>query len=66
MVIPPEDEAQLLEASIFMDDNECNTMIRAAKESRGLPLEQVVKKLSASVADFSAAARAKFNRSGEY
>ncbi|WP_218103877.1 RraA family protein [Paenibacillus hemerocallicola] len=33
LAIPPEDEARLLEAARYMDDNECNTVIAAATES---------------------------------
>ena len=35
IVIPPEDEKNLLEASVFMDSNECQTIIPAARDVLG-------------------------------
>ena len=42
LAVPPEDEAGLLEATRFMDANECETVIPAARGSAGLPLDQVI------------------------
>jgi regulator of RNase E activity RraA len=60
MVIPPEDEARLLDAARFMDTNECNTVIVAARGSAGLPAEEVLRRLEKARAEFRAAADAKF------
>ena len=37
IVIPPEDQPRLLEAARFMDSNECNTVIPAARASAAEP-----------------------------
>ena len=51
LAIPPEDEAGLLDAARFMDANECDTVIPAARGAAGR---------------FGEAARAKFGRKGEW
>jgi regulator of RNase E activity RraA len=66
LVIPPEDEARLLEAARFMDTNECRTMIAAARDTAGLAREEALKQLESAVAAFSEAAGKKFNRRGEF
>jgi 4-hydroxy-4-methyl-2-oxoglutarate aldolase len=60
MVIPEEDEALLLEAARFMDTNECQTVIAAAREAAGLPLDEVVARLEAAKREFSDNVKAKF------
>ena len=47
LVVPEEDEARLLDAARFMDSNECNTVIAAARSSQGLPFDEVVARLEA-------------------
>jgi 4-hydroxy-4-methyl-2-oxoglutarate aldolase len=66
LVIPEEDEAPLLEAARFMDTNECHTLIAAARESAGLPLDEVVARLEAARRDFGENVREKFKRRGEH
>lgn len=66
LAIPAEDEAQLLEASRFMDTNECETVIPAARETSGLPLEEVLARMEAAGREFGAKAQAKFQRRGEF
>jgi hypothetical protein len=58
-VIPEEDEKQLLEASVFMDQNECNTVISAAREPAS-SYEEMVKHLEQASANFKKAAIEKF------
>ena len=60
MAIPPEDEARLLDAARFMDTNECNTVIAAARGSAGLPVEEVLKNVERARAEYRAAADKKF------
>ena len=60
MAIPPEDEARLLDAARFMDTNECNTVIAAARGSAGLPAEEVLKNVERARAEYRAAADKKF------
>ena len=64
LVIPPEDEARLLEAAWFMDANECATVIAAARS--GLPPAELVKQLDKAGTAFRQAARKKFARKGEW
>ena len=66
MVIAPEEQAALLDASRFMDSNECNTVIPAARESAGRTTEEVVSGIEKAVAQFSANVKAKFKREGEW
>lgn len=66
LVIPQEDEARLLEAATFMDQNECNTLIAAARSSFGKPYDQVLEELEAASAQFNKAAKEKFSRKGEW
>lgn len=64
--VPREDEARLLEAARFMDANECNTVIPAARDAAGKPFEQVLKEMNAAGAAFNKAALEKFSRQGEW
>jgi len=62
LVVPEEDETGLLDAARFMDSNECNTVIAAARNSAGRSLEEIVQALDAAGGQFGANARAKFAR----
>ena len=66
LAIPPADEAQLLDAAVFMDQNECNTVIPAARDVMGKSAEQILDQLSAAGKAFGAASKAHFNKSGEW
>jgi regulator of RNase E activity RraA len=66
IVIPRDDQEALLEASRFMDSNECNTVIPAARNAAGKPTEQVLADIEQSVADFSSNVRKQFKRDGEF
>jgi regulator of RNase E activity RraA len=61
LAIPAEDEARLLDAVLFMDANECKTVIAAARTSAGLPQDELLRKLDQARADFRAAIRQKFS-----
>jgi regulator of RNase E activity RraA len=61
LAIPPEDETRLLDAVLFMDANECNTTIAAARGSAGLPTDELLQRLDRARADFLAAVRQKFS-----
>ena len=62
----PRSRPRLLDAARFMDANECNTVIPAARDSAGRSTEEVLANLEASIAQFSANVKAKFNREGEW
>jgi 4-hydroxy-4-methyl-2-oxoglutarate aldolase len=66
LAIPRADESALLEAALFMDRNECDTLISTARGVAGLPLEQVVVGFEAALGRFGAAARQRFRRGGEW
>jgi 4-hydroxy-4-methyl-2-oxoglutarate aldolase len=66
LAIPAEDEARLLEAARFMDSNECNTVIAAARDTAGKPMRQVLDEIDAASAAHAAAAKARFKHTGEW
>lgn len=66
LAVPPEDETRLLEAARFMDENECETLIPAARSSAGLATAEVLARIDAAGAAFGQAAREKFGRRGEW
>jgi len=66
LVVPEEDEARLLDAARFMDSNECQTLIAAARESAGLPLEEVAARLESAGRRFRENIAAKFRGQGEF
>ena len=66
LAIPREDEAGLLEAAIFMDGNECSTLIPVARSAAGKPLSQVTAELDAAAAEFGRAAKERYGKKGEW
>ncbi|MBN1342568.1 MAG: RraA family protein [Phycisphaerae bacterium] len=66
LVIPPEDQPRLLEAVRFMDANECNTIISAAREAAGASTEDVLERLDDAQGRFRKAVREKFGEGGEW
>ena len=66
LVVPPEDQARLLEAAAFMDANECSTLIAAARNSVGLATDEILARLDAAQSAFGEATRQHFSKSGEF
>lgn len=66
LVIPEEDEPRLLEAALFMDANECNTLIAAARSAAGKPMEETLEDIRRAAAEFSEAVRQTFHGGGEW
>lgn len=66
LAVPPEDEVRLLEAARFMDANECETVIAAARGGAGQSLDDICEAITAAGATFNARAREKFGRKGEW
>ena len=66
LAIPDEDQVGLLDAARFMDANECNTLIPAARSVFGKPAEQILTEIDAAGAAFDKAAREKFGKKGEW
>lgn len=66
LVIPDEDQARILEATRFMDSNECNTVISAGRDATGKSIEQVLRSMNEAARDFGSAAIEKYGRQGEW
>ena len=64
LAIPSEDENKLLEAAFFMDKNEINHVIRAAREATGRSLEEILRDLDEAGVEFTKAALEKFGKKG--
>ncbi len=66
LAIPPGEEDGLLEAAMFMDQNECNTVISAARDVTGLTTKQVLDQIHQAGVEFRKAAKDRFGRNGEW
>lgn len=66
LVISPDEQAELLEASRFMDANECSTLIPAARSASGKSREEILDSIDAAGAEFGRRARERFGREGEF
>ena len=66
LAVPREDEGRLLEAARFMDSNECETVIPAARGAAGKSAEEICDAIDAAGRKFGENARAKFGRKGEW
>lgn len=66
LAVPKEDEPRLLEAALFMDNNECDTVIPAARGAAGLSADELLARLGAAGAAFGRAAAEKFKSKGEW
>lgn len=66
LVVAPEEEPTILEAARFMDANECETVIPAARSSTGLATDQILANLTAASVEFGKNAKARFHRDGEW
>lgn len=66
MAIPDEDQENLLEASRFMDTNECKNVIRAARETAGKDMNTILQEIDQAANDFGKAAKDKFGNMGEW
>jgi len=62
LVIPDEDVENLLDAAIFMDNNECNTIIAAARSASGKTTAQILKALNDASVRFGQAEKEKFRK----
>ena len=66
LAIPLGEEQHLLEAAMFMDANECNTVIAAARTAAGKPMDEVLAAMERAAGEFSENVRKKFERHGEW
>ncbi len=58
LVVPEEDQVGLYEASCFMDANECNTVIQAARMSSGKTKREILQDINRAAKQFQDAAEA--------
>ena len=65
LAIPKEDEKELLSASRFMDQNECETVIPAARNATGLSPEELLNQLDKGAKQFGDNTRQQFSKDGE-
>lgn len=67
LVIPEEDQPRILEAALFMDNNECNTVISAALNYDKTD-EQIIaaQKMNKAAEEFGEAASKAFGKEGEW
>lgn len=66
LIIPEEDQPRLLDAARFMDQNECDTYLAAARESTGKTTEENLADMNAAGKAFAQASLEKFGRKGEW
>ncbi len=66
LAVPAEDEARLLDAARFMDTNECQTVIPAARETTGMTKAEMLAHMAKAGAQFRANVQAKFKADGEF
>jgi regulator of RNase E activity RraA len=66
LVIPDEDQESLLEASRFMDSNECKTLIPAARNTTDLSMEEILQQIDHASEQFGKNVSEKFTRQGEW
>lgn len=66
LVVPEEDEAHLLEASLYMDNNECNTIIPASRDTIGKSAQQIVDDFRQAAIQFGSTTKAYSSRKGEW
>ncbi|MBF0278281.1 MAG: RraA family protein [SAR324 cluster bacterium] len=65
LALPDEDLPRILDASRFMDSNECQTVIAAARDTVGMSKEDILHNLEQAKKAFSQAAKEKFESPSE-
>lgn len=66
IAIPEADQGRLLEASIAMDINECETVISAARNTAGVGIDALTQRIDAAAQEFSKRTQQQFGSSGEH
>jgi len=66
IAIPPEDEKRLLAAARFMDSNECQTLIPAARGAAGKSFATICKNIDEAGVQFRQNMKARKHRRGEW
>src|SRR5690606_29034157 len=66
LAVDQDEEKRLLEATRFMDANECRTVIPAARNVAGRSMEEILAALGEAGARFQANAKERFGGPGEW
>ncbi|MBN2314411.1 MAG: RraA family protein [Sedimentisphaerales bacterium] len=66
LVINEEDQAKLLGAARFMDANECQHLISAARSAVGKPMEEILREIEKGFQDFRQATADRFHGQAEF
>lgn len=66
LAVPVDDEARLLHAARFMDSNECQHVIQAAREATGRTTDEILERFERAARAFRENAAAEFGRQGEH
>lgn len=66
LAVSPQEQSRLLDAARFMDANECETVIPAARAAAGKSFGEILSSIDAAGEEFSRRAREKFGREGEF
>jgi len=66
LAIVPEEQERLLDAASFMDANECQTVIPAARDTEDCGLAETLARMESSIDQFRENLKAKFNQGGEW
>jgi len=65
LAIPECDQGRLLQAAMFMDSNECQTLIAASRNSQGKTMEDILKAIDQAARKFNQNTREKYGRKRE-
>jgi len=66
LVIPEEDQESLLEAARFMDSNECQTVIAAARSVQGMATGDILKQVNEAGTEFARRVRERYGKDAEW
>ncbi len=66
VIIPEDARHRVLTAARAMDDNECETVIPAARQTQGMALPEILRGMNGAAALFAERARALGSRGGEW
>jgi len=66
LAVPPQDIPLLYDAACFMDKNECDTLIAAARSTSGKTSQEILDSLNDATKAFRKAAEDKFHAKGAY
>lgn len=66
LAVPFGEEKELLDASVYMDQNECNTVIAAARDSNLMDKRYLLDALNMASKQFGDNAKGRFGREGEF